>query len=79
MKAIRTIIISILICMCLFGSAFAVQSEEPPAGVETENSEIQPRVEETRWYYREIDGVGYMRLWSITYGRWLTDWMPVEG
>ncbi|MBE6968193.1 MAG: hypothetical protein E7444_07140 [Ruminococcaceae bacterium] len=75
MKAIRTIIISILICMCLFVSAFAVQSEEPPAGVEAENSEIQPRGEETRWYFREIDGVKQARLWSLTYGRWLTDWI----
>ena len=77
MKAIRTIIISILICMCLLGSAFAVQSEEPPAGVETENSEIQPRGEETRWYFREIDGVTQMRLWSITNGIWLTDWITL--
>lgn len=71
------IVISILMCMCLFGSAFAVQSEEPPAGVETEYSEIQPRGEETCWYYRKVNGVEQMRLWSITYGIWLTDWITL--
>lgn len=31
-----------------------------------------------RWYYRMNNGVMEMRLWSITQGRWLTDWVPVN-
>lgn len=33
--------------------------------------------EEYRWYYRTNHGVREMRLWSLTYGEWLTDWIPV--
>lgn len=40
-------------------------------------SEIQPRLEETTWVYREINGVMHMRLWSLTRGIWLTDWIVV--
>lgn len=32
------------------------------------------QAEETEWRYRVIDGKLQRRLWSITYGRWLTDW-----
>ena len=35
------------------------------------------RTEETRWYYRTNNGVREKRLWSITRGKWLTNWMPV--
>lgn len=33
--------------------------------------------EEVRWYYRLHNGEKQMRLWSITQGRWRTDWIPV--
>lgn len=39
---------------------------------------IQTRVEETDWFYRNNNGVIEKRLWSYTYGKWLTDWIPVE-
>ena len=29
-----------------------------------------------RWYFRTNHGVEEMRLWSITRGIWLTDWIP---
>ncbi len=32
------------------------------------------RAEETEWYYRVVDGKLQRRLWSITYGKWITDW-----
>ncbi|HZK85661.1 MAG TPA: hypothetical protein VFC58_13560 [Desulfosporosinus sp.] len=32
--------------------------------------------EETAWYFRVLDGVTEKRLWSITRGIWLTEWMP---
>lgn len=35
------------------------------------------RAEQTAWYYRIVDGKKQMRLWSITEGMWLTDWMDV--
>lgn len=30
-----------------------------------------------RWYYKEVDGVKYMRLWDTLNGCWVTDWFPV--
>ena len=34
--------------------------------------------EQTAWYYRmSASGRLEKRLWSLTYERWLTDWMPV--
>jgi len=35
------------------------------------------RAEETEWYFRVLNGVTEKRLWSITRGIWLTDWMPL--
>ncbi len=32
--------------------------------------------EEIRIYYRLRDGVKEMRIWSLTYGHWITDWFP---
>jgi len=37
--------------------------------------EISPRHEFTRTYWRTYGGVLQMRVWSITNGRWLTDWI----
>jgi len=35
---------------------------------------IVPCAEETTWFYRYVDGKLQKRLWSNTYGKWLTDW-----
>ena len=32
--------------------------------------------EETEWFYRSNNGVVEKSMWSYTYGKWLTDWMP---
>lgn len=39
-------------------------------------SVMKPMAEETMWYFRTTNGYLEKRLWSITQGRWLTDWMP---
>ena len=36
---------------------------------------IRPMAEETIWYERYVNGQRQLRLWSLTYGKWLTDWM----
>lgn len=33
------------------------------------------RQEEFMWFYRDYNGVEQKRLWSITYGYWVTDWI----
>lgn len=40
----------------------------------TEDGGAVINAEETMWYYRVVDEKLQKRLWSITYGKWLTDW-----
>lgn len=40
--------------------------------------EITPYVEVTTWYFRNTAKGKQKRLWSITYGKWLTDWIDVK-
>lgn len=49
---------------------------EPTPG-ETQSS-VDPRAEEVVWYTRVYNGKLQKRLWSNTYGVWLTDWIDVE-
>ena len=35
------------------------------------------RQEQFKWYYRMYNGHEQKRLWSITYARWVTEWMDV--
>ena len=41
----------------------------------TKESQSSPRAEETKWCYRIVNGQLQKRLYSITYGKWLTDWI----
>lgn len=54
--------------------ATPVQAYAPPSG----EDEAITYSEHVRWYFRTNHGVEEMRLWSVTYGRWLTDWVPVN-
>lgn len=42
---------------------------------ELQNSSVQ--AEETEWFFRINNGRLEKRLWSYTYGKWLTDWIDV--
>jgi len=35
------------------------------------------RAEQTQWYHRYYQGRPEKRLWSITRGIWLTNWIPL--
>ena len=39
---------------------------------------VTPASEETVWYNRIYNGMLQKRLWSLTYQKWLTDWIDVE-
>ncbi len=36
---------------------------------------ISPKAEEVVWYFRYVAGGKQKRLWSRTYGYWITDWI----
>ncbi len=40
----------------------------------TTDSVIVIQAAQTQWKYRTVDDRVQKRLWSITYGKWLTDW-----
>ena len=55
-------------------AAFAVDVN---ASAYSSENQISPRIDETGWYYRVVDGVAQKRLWSYTEGKWLTDWIVI--
>jgi hypothetical protein len=64
-----------LLLMCLstaFSHEYAVLAAEKASYTEDGGAVIQ--AEQTEWRYRVVDGKLQKRLWSITYGIWLTDW-----
>lgn len=54
--------------------AAPAQAYAPPS----DEGGISTQSEHVRWYFRDNNGVEEMRLWSITRGIWLTDWVPVN-
>jgi len=50
---------------------------EPVAVTTVTEQEITPRTNMTRTYWRTYNGQLQMRVWSITNGRWMTDWMDL--
>lgn len=75
-KKISTLAMAGVLSLCLIGSVSAVD-HQPIGGASTEKAVTvgTPRAEEKQWCYRCIDGQNQKRLWSITYGKWLTDWI----
>lgn len=76
MNRIISFLLALVLCFTLSVTAFA----ELPDSLDGQNEEIeeQNRIEETKWYFRVLDGyIVQKRLWSITYERWLTDWITI--
>lgn len=57
--------------------AMAADAQLPTAAAQAAGDTAAPQAEETVWYTRMYEGRLQKRLWSITYGRWLTDWIDV--
>lgn len=52
--------------VCADSSAISLREEE-----------IETYAEKVSWYYRTVNGRAQKRLWSRTYGHWITDWIWV--
>lgn len=79
MKKFISLLLSLLLLVSLCAPAFADFTNDP-AQAEITSTEKDPgpmRPEETEWYYRIADGLFQKRLWSLTYGYWLTDWITI--
>lgn len=74
-KKLLAAVMAGLLTLSLVGAAAAADIPPTP-GVDTED--ITPFAEEREWHFRVVNGKVQMRLWSITEGKWLTDWMDME-
>lgn len=71
-KIIISAVLVLLLCCSFIMPAFAAPYDSDPA--ETSGASDGARAEQTQWYYRVRNGILEKRLWSITYGKWLTNW-----
>lgn len=75
MKRIICLILTLVMCFSCSVMAYAVDTS---VCEDTKVTDDGNRAEETTWYYRVTpDGLLQRRLWSITYGYWLTDWETI--
>ena len=66
-------IVALLCALTLFATGIApAYADTPPS----DEGGISAHAEEVCWYFRINHGVKEMRLWSITNGRWISDWVP---
>lgn len=73
-QRVLTSIVALVCVFALFATGIApAYAYAPPS----DEGGISTQSEEVCWYFRMNHGVKEMRLWSITNGRWLTDWIPV--
>lgn len=49
-----------------------------PCDAATDTEEAVPYGDVYLWYYKEVDGVKYMRLWDTINHCWVTNWIPVQ-
>lgn len=80
MKRLLSFVLALTVLLSIPGVALAA-SHEAPVSSDVEiiavESDESTRHEETTWCYRVYNGILQKRLWSLTYGRWLTDWIDI--
>lgn len=80
MKRIISVLLAIILSFSFSSVAFAdtINADETNASInESAESDTSTRAEETIWYFRIVNGIKQMRLWSLTYGKWLTPWIDI--
>ena len=74
-RFVRGIATLLLVANFAGGTQVFAMESLPTSPVNMQIEESSVRAEETVMIYKDIDGVTYRRLWSYTYGKWLTDWI----
>lgn len=80
MKRFISLLLALVMCLSVSVVAFAdeiISEEEAGLTVSSVCPNDSSRAEETIWYFRTVNGIVQMRLWSITYRKWLTDWIDI--
>lgn len=74
----RCVCASLAAVTILGTSAQAISVVKPSDLGAAPEATVEPRAEEFRYYYRAYNGKLQIRVWSLTYGRWVTDWMDYD-
>lgn len=78
MKRILVLLCTFSLCLCaIFSPCAFTESALLTPGNYAEESSVSPRTEEKIWIQRIYNGYRQKRLWSITYNKWLTDWITI--
>ena len=70
------LLFTLLLILAALGPTSALAAPNVPDLSPTPAESNTVRSEQTQWKYKYVNGVFCKRLWSITYSRWLTDWIP---
>ena len=73
----KRIICGLATLIAMSASVYAMDAPivEVDASSVSGNDTVSPQAEETQWAYRIYEGRLQKRLWSLTRGIWLTDWI----
>ena len=71
----KVVVIAAAILMLFSITPFPAMAESSPQPNSNSATTVQPRDVQTKWFYRTYNCQKQMRLWSITDGCWLTDWI----
>lgn len=77
MKRFISFLLALILCLSVSAVAFAETMQREEAVTFTDTTDESNRAEETIWYFRTYNGRAQMRLWSLTYRKWLTDWIDI--
>lgn len=61
--------------LILILNAMPVETHSVSQSTISKSKIIEPQAEKISWYYRDVPGGKQKRLWSRTYGHWITDWI----
>lgn len=80
MKTWKTLIAAVLIAasLALPITAKDIADEAILQPISSSEDGMMPYAEVTKWYYRMHNEKLQRRLWSVTYGKWLTEWEDCE-
>ncbi len=75
-KVIKGLLIGLIVAGIVVTGVCLVHAKHT---AEAKQEELLLCKEETKWYYRTENGVLQRRQWSLTYGKWMSEWTNVAG
>ncbi|HCX62229.1 hypothetical protein [Sedimentibacter sp.] len=68
----RFLSLTLLMVTALLSTGYTAYAQK--INIDSTSGDVVIFAEETQWYFRTVDGRIQKRLWSITWGKWLTEW-----